>query len=66
MPDSETFSCDAECVAETERAIRCRLETGDEVWIPKSVVHDDSEVYALDHSGKLVVAGWWAEKEGLS
>jgi hypothetical protein len=33
-------------------------------WIPKSQIHDDSEVYEVDHEGKLVVKKWLAEKEG--
>jgi hypothetical protein len=36
-----------------------------EIWIPKSVIHDDSEVYKEGAEGKLVVARWFAEKEGL-
>ena len=38
-----------------------------EVWIPKSVIHDDSEVYRESDTtpGKLVLKGWWARKEGL-
>lgn len=39
----------------------------DEIWIPLSQIHDDSEVYDEDNrSGKLVVSSWFAEKEGLS
>jgi hypothetical protein len=38
-----------------------------EVWIPKSVIHDDSEIYNEKHTteGKLVLKGWWARKEGV-
>jgi hypothetical protein len=32
-------------------------------WVPLSVIHDDSEVYADGHTGKLVVHRWFAEKE---
>jgi len=35
------------------------------LWVPKSVVHDDSEVFEEGHEGKLVVKEWFAEKEGL-
>jgi hypothetical protein len=52
------------CTAETAKAILVRC--GDEqAWIPKSQVHEDSEVYAKDTNGKLIVTLWWAEKEGL-
>ena len=33
--------------------------------IPKSVLHDDSEVYEADTTGELIVMRWWAQKEGL-
>jgi len=29
-------------------------------WVPKSVIHDDSEVYKTETSGDLVVEEWWA------
>lgn len=35
------------------------------VWVPKSLIHDDSEVYKAGTDGKLVVARWFAEREGL-
>jgi len=54
-----------ECIRETDRALLVRLEDGDEHWIPKSVIHDDSEVYELGGEGTLVVQGWFARKEGL-
>lgn len=59
------------CIAESSLAIYCRMprdgQTPKYAWVPKSVVHDDSEVFdaAQNSSGKLVVAGWFALKEGL-
>lgn len=53
-------------VSETEKAILVELESGDELWIPKSVVHDDSECYEDGHEGEVVVARWFAEKQGLA
>ena len=45
------------------------LDTGDVRWIPKSVIHSDSEVFAKPDAGtgagKLVVHMWFAEQEGL-
>lgn len=55
---------DVACTNETERAILCMID-GTKHWIPKSVVHDDSEVYAKGHDGKLVIQEWFASKEGL-
>jgi len=50
----------------TELALLVELETGETVWIPKSVIHDDSEVYDEDSAeGEVVVQEWWAKKEGL-
>lgn len=37
----------------------------DPIWIPLSVIHDDSEVYsAASDEGELVVERWWAEEKG--
>lgn len=60
-----------------EKAIKVERANGETVWIPRSVVDDDSEVYApdigpdtieepfiSDEPGTLVVALWWAEKQG--
>lgn len=55
-------------VRDTGRALLIQLETGDERWIPSSVIHDDSPVYdSRDNSeGDVVVKRWFAEKEGLA
>lgn len=53
-------------VKETERALLVKLDDEeDERWIPKSVIHDDSEVFEEGGEGTVVVAPWWAKKEGL-
>ena len=59
------WECEAECDKETQQAIHVVLETGDAWWIPKSVVHDDSEVFEFGGEGKLVLHYWWAERSGL-
>ncbi len=46
-------------------ALLVELE-GESRWIPISQLHDDSEVYANGHAGKVVVNEYWADKEGLS
>ena len=48
----------------TEKALLFEPEDDDAFWVPKSVVHEDSEVYKEEHEGKLLVKRWWAEKEG--
>ena len=58
----------AKCIRETDKAIGVKIKgkpPGSIVWIPKSVVHDDSEVYGNGHEGKLIVQRWFAEKEEL-
>lgn len=52
----------------TDKALQVELETGETVWIPKSVIHDDSELYdeSENNEGEVVVKNWWAEKEGLA
>lgn len=51
------------CVKETDRALLIE-HGGAERWVPKSVVHDDSEVFEEDHEGTLVLKSWFAEREG--
>jgi hypothetical protein len=61
----------ATLVRETERAVLVRIDKSKkELWIPKTVLSDDSEVYGKDAGpdgtvGRCIVAEWWAEKEGL-
>ncbi len=55
----------AECIRETDRALLVLLKNGEERWFPKSVIHDDSEVYEVGGSGEIVVQAWFSEKEGL-
>ncbi len=48
----------------TERAVLCEID-GDEHWIPKSQIDDDSEVYDAGHEGDLVITEWIATQKGL-
>lgn len=43
-----------------------KVKKDDEMWIPQSVIHDDSEVYASGQSGDVVVETWWAEDRGFA
>jgi hypothetical protein len=67
---SEKYSLGpAKLVQETDKALRVRLEDYDDAehWVPKSVVHDDSEVWdEHNDEGELVVSKWWAEKQSWS
>lgn len=53
----------------TEKALLCRIPDGNakrELWVPLSMITDDSEVFKEGHEGQLVVKGWFAEREGLA
>lgn len=50
--------------AETAKAILCVPKAGEQFWVPKSVVHDNSEAWKKGDEGVLVVKSWWAEKNG--
>jgi hypothetical protein len=49
----------------TDKALLCEIH-GEEIWIPKSQIHDDSEVYEADTEGDLIIPRWLAEKKGLN
>jgi len=51
-------------VRETEKALLVEIE-GEEFWLPKSQIDDDSEVYKDGTEGTLVIPLWLAEKHGL-
>lgn len=51
----------------TDKALLC-IWDGEEHWVPKSMIHDDSEVFEDTdgaNEGTLVVKYWWAEQAGL-
>ena len=55
---------DATVEAETDLALLCNINEKKH-WIPKSVVHEDSEVSSEGDTGTIVIMRWFAEKEGL-
>lgn len=63
--DSELAYLNGRCKFETERALLCVLETGDEVWIPKSLIAEDSQVKKRDDEGEVAAPLWFFEKEGV-
>ena len=65
---SQTVSFeDCRVVRETDEALLVVIE-GEETWVPKSIVHDDSEVFddGDNSEGTLVLHEWWAEQKGLT
>jgi len=61
-----TFKCEAVCIKEGDQALLVEID-GEEYWIPKSQIHDDSEVFddKKNDRGTLVITEWIAEKKGL-
>ncbi len=58
---------DAKCTHATANACLCVISGRVEgIWVPQSVIHDDSEVYEKGGEGKLVVKRWWAEKNEVT
>lgn len=52
----------AKVLRETPRALLVQFD-GEEKWIPKSCISDDSSVYSAkegEQEGELRVVGWWA------
>ena len=63
--DNKVSIDDTVCTAETEKAILVEIE-GEEYWMPKSQIDDDSEVYKKGQEGTLVITRWIAEQKGLA
>jgi hypothetical protein len=61
--DTEEFE-NVVAKGETEKAVLCEID-GEDHWIPKSQIDDDSEVYAKGHTGTLVITRWLAEQKNL-
>jgi hypothetical protein len=66
MADKTVTIENVKCKKETDRALLCIIE-GEEVWIPKSQLDDDSEVFndGNNAEGKLVITEWIATQKGL-
>jgi len=55
------------CTRDTDKALFVVYnEDAGQQWVPKSVVHDDSEIWKRGDAGKLIVKMWWAEKNILN
>lgn len=55
-----------ECVGikHTAKAVLVRSpHFTEDQWVPQSVIHEDSDVYAAETDGTLIVARWWAIKQ---
>lgn len=54
-----------ECRVATLNALFIVNDAGDEFWLPRSLVHPDSEVNDKFTHGDLIVAGWYAKQNSL-
>jgi hypothetical protein len=55
---------EAAVVGETSKALRMVIDGIGKLWVPKSQIHANSEVYESGHAGTLVVTDWFARKQG--
>ena len=67
MQDSTSalVSFPVETVVESDMALYCVFESGEETWIPKSVIHFDSPVWMERQKGDLLMYKWFAKKKSL-
>ena len=64
---NETFGVQVTVLRKTDAALLVEDENGEEVWIPLSQIHDDSEIWdesKAGEQGKLVIPEWLATKKG--
>lgn len=66
MADTPYEIPDVRVIKETDKALLCNIE-GEEIWIPKSQIMDESEVFDEDDNsnGTLVITEWIANEKGL-
>lgn len=51
-------------IHETEKAVLIECDFFDEnQWVPKSVIHDNSEIWRDGQCGDLTIKLWFAEKQ---
>jgi len=57
---------DCNATADTLMAVFVKCaELAKPLWVPKSVIHPDSEVYKVFTSGNLIISKNWATKRGI-
>jgi len=63
-PNQSPFDLDdCICTFETEYAILVKLDTDEELWVPKYAVVEGSEVSKMGDEGTLTIFKGWAEQE---
>ncbi len=64
------YKVQATAIAESEKALKVRVQIKagtKEMWVPKSCIHDGSEVFDNkdNKTGKRALHRWFADEEGL-
>lgn len=53
-------------IGQTDKAVFVQFNDEDEeLWVPWSCIEDNDEDFKNDYEGKMQIAEWWAESEGL-
>ena len=60
----EVFQCEATVLKETEKAIFVDID-GEEFWIPKSAIDEESDVKVEGDEGTLIIKRHLARAKGL-
>lgn len=60
-----TSFSDTRALRATDKAPLCLIE-GEEIWVPRSQIDDDSEVSDVGDEGELVTSMWWAKQQGIA
>ena len=56
----------ADVKLETSNAVLFKTDEYGDMWVPKSQIHDDSDVWNIkNNKGTLVVSEWFARQKGL-
>ena len=48
-----------------DKALKVELDDGTHLWVPRSIIADESEVYEEDTEGTLIIPEWFAETKGI-
>lgn len=68
IPEGFVDVNDTTILERRERSLKIQsdnLNDGDVVWVPLSLVHDDSEMPMSPDRARMLIAEWWLEKKGL-
>lgn len=57
--------CPVEAFHATVLALLCLFPASMEIWVPRSQIHEESEVIEDGDSGELITTAWWAERAEL-